>query len=261
MIIIDNKPLQASAISGLYTQGSVGQVIIDTLTSSEKRYDYESTEELKFEISLREAIISAAKQLQKSGFDFEVFRNSRSNPEYWIRLNNGGFSLKSGVKPSEAVKDIFINGSKYGTECATAMQIIYLKALLNVFPEEAFNRLFKSIYLMNWHIPGRYLSETGAMSRQTDYLPGDRRYFANPDVNPATPEWQGENVIDLSDELYYGHGIGTHKADVFIRALNANRKTGAKREAYLVDAAGRPNFKRLFLLYKDAERNSTRLTA
>jgi protein-glutamine gamma-glutamyltransferase len=257
MIIIDNKPAEASELAAVYPEDSIGRTIVDILSSSEKKYDYSSLDELKFEIRLREAIVDAARQLQKSNMAFEVFRESRANPEYWIRRDDGGFLLKAGVKPSEAVGDIFKNGSKYGTECATAMQIIYLKALLDVFPEDAFNRMFKNIYLMNWHNISRYLRQTGAMNPQADYLPGDRRYFANPDVDPETPEWQGENVVDLGGGLYFGHGIGTHKAETFIRELNGNRKSGATREAYLVQTAGRPDFKRLYNLYEDALRNSS----
>ncbi len=253
MIIIDNKPARLSDLAGIYAEGSIGRTIVDILSASEKKYAYRSLDELKFEIRLREAIVGAAKQLQKSNMAFEVFRESRANPAYWIRRDEGGFLLKAGAKASEAVADIFENGSMYGTECATAMQIVYLKALLDVFPEAAFNRMFKNIYLMNWHSINRYLRQTGAMSAQADYLPGDRRYFANPDVDPETPEWQGENVIDLDSGLYYGHGIGTHKAETFIRELNRNRKSGATREAYLVPKAGRPDFKRLYELYADAE--------
>ncbi len=251
MIIINNKPVAASALAGVFQEGSVGRLIADRLLTSENKHYYESMNEFKFEIRLREAIVSAAGQLYRSNMAFEVFRDSRCNPEYWIRRANGGFVLKAGVKPSDAVRDIFTNGRKYGTECATAMQIVYLKALLDVFPEEAFNQMFRSIYLMNWHSLNRQLRETGATNRQADYLPGDRRYFANPDVNPKTPEWQGENVIDLGGGLYYGHGVGKYKADTFIRELNENRKIGAVREAYMVEAAGRPDFKRLFKLYED----------
>jgi protein-glutamine gamma-glutamyltransferase len=256
MIIIDNKPALASDLTGIYPEGSIGRTIVDILSASEKRYAYRSLDELKFEISLRGAIVDAARQLQKSNMAFEVFRESRANPEYWIRRDEGGFLLKAGVEPSEAVDDIFKNGSKYGTECATAMQIVYLKALLDVFPEDAFNRMFKSIYLLNWHSINRYLRQSGVMNPQGDYLPGDRRYFANPDVDPETPEWQGENVIDLGGDLYYGHGIGTHKAETFIRELNQNRKSNATREAYLVQKAGRPDFKRLYDLYADTVQNS-----
>ena len=83
------------------------------------------------------------------------------------------------------------------------------------------------------------------------YLLGDRGYFRNPDVNPKTPEWQGENVIVLPDSLYYGHGIGIADADDMIKALNSNRIAGAERSAYLLDMAGRPDYRQLASLYSD----------
>ena len=255
MLIIDNKPVQVSELAGLYPEGDVSEYINETLASSEERYYYKSLDELMFELALRKELVEASKQLQKSRMAFEVFRESRANPEYWIRRNNGGFQLKSDVKASDAVRDIYKNGSKYGTECATAMQLVYLKALLEIFPEDAFDQMFSNIYLMNWSSVHRYLRATASMNRQADYLPGDRRYFANPDVDPETPEWQGENTIDLGGGLYYGHGMGTHNADRIIRELNQNRKKNADREAYLVKKAARPDFKRLFALYEEASRN------
>ena len=255
MLIIDNKPTQVSDLAVTFLEGSLDRYIVDTLSDSNEDYYYASLDELVFELRLRHEIIEASKQLQRSNMAFEVFRDSRANPDYWIRRENGGFQLKKDVKASEAVRDIYENGSLYGTECATAMQIVYLKALLEIFPEETFNKMFQNVYLMNWNSLNRYLRPTASMTRQPDYLPGDRRYFANPDVDPETPEWQGENTIDLGDGLYYGHGMGTHKADRIVRELNQNRKKNAAREAYLVQKAARPDFKRLFLLYSDAVRN------
>ncbi len=263
MLIINNKPADAAVLAGDYPEDSAARTVIDTLAASDKKYYYDSLDELQFELRLREEIISASRRLHKSNMGFEVFRESRANPDYWIRRDNGGFSLKNGVKASDAVRDIYESSSKYGTECATAMQIVYLGALLEIFPEDAFNRMFKNLYLMNWNNVSRYLRDTATMHRQDDYLPGDRRYFANPDVNPETPEWQGENTIDLDGELYYGHGMGIHKAERIIRELNQNRKRNAGRDAYLMDSAARPDFKRLFALYQDATQNAsvTRLTA
>lgn len=245
MIVILDEPFNLDTFKSEYQENSVERYIINKLSESTEKYKYNTIKELRFELRMRKEIIKSAKDLARSGMDFEVFRDSRSNPQFWERTEEGGFKLKEGVKPSAAINDIFINGSKYGTECATAMVIIYYKALLNIFPEQLFNETFPKIYLMNWHDIDNELKEIGFMQKAKDYLPGDRRYFKNPDVNPTTPEWQGENVIDLNDGLYYGHGIGIYNAETIIKALNENRKEDAKESAFLMDAAGRPNFKRL----------------
>jgi protein-glutamine gamma-glutamyltransferase len=245
MIIINNTPLDSSVPELQFTPGGVERSALEILKASPVKYQYDSLQELLFELRLRKEIVQAGRDLDKSTFAFEVFKDSRCNPSYWNRRNDGGFVLKSGVKASEAIRDIYRNGSKYGTECATAMLIVYYKALLHMLPEETYNRLFRRIVLMNWHDISPELRETGLMQHAQDYLPGDRRYFSNPEVDPKTPEWQGENVIDLGDGLYYGHGIGIHKADVIIRVLNENRREGARKEAYLLDRAGRPDFRAL----------------
>ena len=82
-----------------------------------------------------------------------------------------------------------------------------------------------------------------------DYLPGDCRYFNNPDVDPLTPEWQGQNAIDLSGGMYYGHGIGIKTADKIIEILNHNRIQDSTTSAYLMDMATRPGFMHLSFIY------------
>jgi protein-glutamine gamma-glutamyltransferase len=79
-----------------------------------------------------------------------------------------------------------------------------------------------------------------------DFLPGDCRYFKNPDVNPLTPEWQGENAIEMGDGTYFGHGIGMRNEEAIIEALNRNRIEGSDVPAYLTKTATRPSFKSLF---------------
>jgi len=46
----------------------------------------------------------------------------------------------------------------------------------------------------------------------------------------------------MGNGLYYGHGIGKYKADVFIKILNGKRKKNADTSAYLMDLVGHPNF-------------------
>ena len=68
--------------------------------------------------------MNAAHALNKSGMGFDVFHKSKCNEDYWFRTDNGGFRLKSGIKGSDAINDIYQNGRKYKTECATAMVIV-----------------------------------------------------------------------------------------------------------------------------------------
>lgn len=251
MITVANAPLPESFIQR-YSVGSPEREMLDIWQNSSQRYNFPSMERLEFEIRLRRAIIDASEALYRSGLRFETFRNSKVNTDYWTRTNDGGWALKSGVKASDAIRDIFVNGRKYGTECATAMQIVYYKALLDLFPEEAYNRIFKDIFMMNWYRIHPVLKDIGQLRKAPDYLPGDRRYIKNPQVDPETPEWQGENVIDLSGGMFYGHGIGRHKLETFVKALNQNRRPDATESAFLMDSAARPDFDRLFSLYRNA---------
>jgi protein-glutamine gamma-glutamyltransferase len=253
MIIIAGQTADPEKLSADYASDSVERKIIGQMASSSEKYNYSSAEQLKFELQMRKEIIASSHELNRSRFGFAEFRKTRCNPEFWNRTDEGGFELKSDVKASGAIRDIFANSSKYATECATAMMIVYYKALLNIYGDDLFDKTFKHINLMNWHHIDRLLQDVGQMRKRTDYLSGDRRYFANPDVDPLTPEWQGENVVDLDGTLYYGHGIGITTGDRIISALNKHRIKEADEVAYLKDSAGRPNFKQLADIYNRAD--------
>ncbi len=248
MIRIAGNLIDSNTIINKYTQNSIEADIVRILAESREVYNYDSLKQLEFEVKLRKSIINASKDLYRSKFSFRVFRKSKCNEKFWTRTNEGGFALNSGIKPSEAIRDIYINSSKYGTECSTAMVIVYYKALVDILPENLFNKLFPDIYLMNWqHLD----SDLGIREywNAADYIPGDCRYFKNPEVDPLSPEWQGENVFDIGNKLYYGHGIGIASAEKIIELLNKKRIAGAKISAYLIESAKRPNFKYLSNIY------------
>ena len=249
MIFIAGKKKTMEELSDL-AQNELKRSILTQLTSANEKLDYDSEEQLVFELNLRDQTVNAAKALNRSGMNFAIFRKSKCNTTFWTRTGEGGFRLKSGVSPSEAIEDIFKHGRKYATECATAMVIVYYGALLAVLGKNTFDRTFPKIELMNWHHIDRLLREIGMIKKYPFYLPGDRRYFANPDVDPMTPEWQGENVIDLNGKLYYGHGVGIQSASTIINALNENRIENADDSAYLMNSAGRPNYKNLYRITK-----------
>jgi len=244
MIKISGNTLEPNSIAGQYKSNSIEIKIIDILSSSSTIYKYDSEDQLKFELSLRKSLIAASRALYRSKFSFKVFRKSKCNTDFWHRTNEGGFLLERGVMASDAINDIYINGSKYATECSTAIVIVYYKAIADVYPKELFNKMFPEIYLMNWQHLDSDLGITNK-SKLPDYFPGDCRYFKNPDVDPLTPEWQGENTFDLGNDTYYGHGLGIADSERIIRALNRRRIEDSTTSAYLMDSAVRPNFKYL----------------
>lgn len=255
MLKVSNKIITTDDINNAYGIKPIEKIITDKMVSSKEIYTYDSLKELKFELDLRSSIIQASRELNKSSFKFKIFKESMCNPQFWTRTEEGGFLLNKDVEPYDAIKDIYINSSQYGTECATAIVIVFYKALLNIFPRILFNKLFDHIYLMDW----KYLDDDlgiGTFLNAADYFPGDCRYFKNPDVNPKTPEWQGENVIDLGDGTYYGHGIGIKDMEEIIKELNKNRKEDFTKSAYLTNSATLLDFKYLAKEYLNSNSRS-----
>lgn len=206
-------------------------------------YSYDSMNSLRFELRLRDRTVNAARMLQDSRADFAVFRESRCNPRYWTRTANGGFQMNPGVRPSDAINDIFRNGELYGFECATAIVIVLYKAVLDTIGEQMFNSLFNPLYLRDWnHDSDLWFITT---HNKNESYPGDVMYFRNPDFDRETPEWQGENVVKMSENLYYGHGIGIESGQEIIAALNKMREPFSMESAYLDDLVVHPNFRHL----------------
>ena len=205
-------------------------------------YSYSFVDEISFELKLRKNIIVSARAMNKSSVEFEIFANARCNPKYWNLTNVGGFQLKPDVRPSDAIQDIYNNSSLYAFECATAKVIIFYHAVLNSIGEELFNQYFQNLYLYSWNFD----PDLGLISIPSpQFLPGDVVYFNNPDFNPETPWWRGENAVVLEDDTYFGHGLGIMTKEKVIQALNKMRKPNSNQSAYLMDRVTRPNFNHL----------------
>ena len=248
MITISNTPLDMQTLKNEYYNSRIHSQILSALEYQAAQINYSSIDEVKFEVNLRAAMVESSIRLSQSNMGFAVFRKSFCNNKFWRRTRNGGFLLLQNVKPSAAIQDIYQNGHLYATECSTAMVIVLYGALLSVFQENGFNRVFSNIYLMNWHSLDRKIAEFGYLRPTTYYLPGDRRYFYNPDVTPNNPEWQGENAIQLAPDRFYAHDFGIVSGNQIISFLNDARKNNATRAAFLKDTVGRPNFDYLYRL-------------
>lgn len=241
------SPIQASDVTAASPLQPMEQYILESMISSTELLVYNSMDELIFELVMRNAVIESAYRLNASDADFAVFSESRCNPAYWSRTENGGFQLFADTSPSKAIEDIFTNGSAYGFECATAIIIVYYGAVLKVLGMETFDKLFANLYLRDW----QHDKDLRLMTKKYMlYLPGDVRYIKNPDYDPSRPQWQGENIVDLGKGLYYGHGIGIRTAEEIIQILNRLRRPGAQRSAYMLDQATRLGYSYLAQYYK-----------
>lgn len=195
---------------------------------------------MRFEMAMRASTVAAAEALSQSGLQFATFSEAKCNELYWNLTESGGFRIRSDTTPAAGIRDIFTNGRKYATECATATLIVIYKAVLDSINEAVFNRLYSDLLLYDWH-PDDHLPLIGRTGIHNSY-PGDLLYFKNPDFNPETPEWRGENVIKIDDNLYYGHPFGIVTAERIISGLNRNRRPGSFRSAYLTDDIITPDY-------------------
>jgi len=203
-------------------------------------YGYAAPADPAFEYRMRGEIIAAARSMNAGGTDFSTFKNSRCNPRFWTRTANGGFELNAGVSPSAAINDIFVNGQLYAFECAMAMVMILYRATISMIGESAFDRYFTDLFLWDWNYDSNLKLIT--TFNPSELQPGDVVYFKNPDHDPDKPEWQGENAIMLSNDRYYGHGLGIKSASEMITSLNKERVPGSRTSAYLADEGLHPDF-------------------
>ncbi|MFM1653358.1 protein-glutamine gamma-glutamyltransferase [Brevibacillus sp. B_LB10_24] len=241
MIEISSSPVDSAALKSELRLNRLQARIVDRMAASRTTFSYDSLQQLQFELTLRNNIVNAAVALNDSGAAFTSYAESRCNPVYWHRTEYGGFQLRDGVRPSDAIRDIFTHGSRYAFECSTAMVILLYRAVLSTNGAESFDRLFPDILLYDWQY-GNNLKVTVLTTAETEVLPGDIVYFDNPDYDPETPEWQGENAVFFGRNTYYGHGIGITSAEEIIDSLNDQRRPGATRSAYLLDEVIRPDF-------------------
>ena len=162
-----------------------------------------------------------------------------------------GITLKSGINPANAIENLFAvqpAGDEFGAECFGALQMVWYKAILETFEEcdaangrSRFNTKFATI-----KIEGTSSTYPPYVSYQTypEYIFGDWRYVSNPDFDPATPQWQGENAIqmtnsDADNANFYGHPIGVETLANIKAFLDAHRRAGATQNASLDDDAKR----------------------
>ncbi|MBB6445300.1 protein-glutamine gamma-glutamyltransferase [Bacillus benzoevorans] len=251
MIQLLGRPFSSSDV---WPVGSVERKIVQGMIDDPIVYPYRTIEELRFELKLRKNIIASSRAMNQSDVDFEIFSTARCNPNFWILTGAGGFLLRDDVYPSEAILDIYKNSSLYGFECATAKVILLYHAVLTTIGKTLFNRYFQNLYLYSWHND----PDLGLKPIPTShFLPGDIVYFNNPEVDPSTIWWRGENAVLLEDGKFFGHGLGIMTSQEIINYLNKMRKPGSNISAYMLNSAARPSYSHLANITKFTQRDTS----
>lgn len=244
MIRINGRLIKKEALIN-EMPNAVYEEILTQMVSYNVIYEYEYLNQLKFELLFRANTIKAAKEMNESGAQFTTYTYAFCNKKYWRRLRNGGFLIREGVAPSDAILDIIKNGKLYAFECSTAIaMVLYIATLYSIGPR-AFNQYFNRLYLYNW----QFDEDLPVYQKDgMDFLIGDVLHFNNPDFDPKQPWWKAENVIFFGNDTFYGHGMGIRNAEAIIDFLNNKRKKDPKVSAYLMSMISRPNYKRIYLL-------------
>ncbi|MGE7600873.1 protein-glutamine gamma-glutamyltransferase [Peribacillus sp. NPDC097675] len=229
MIKISQKPISVSQLQAGITSKNL-LTILQLMARYPTVFEFNTPEDLQFDLTMRLNVIQASLLLDQSGAEFTILEDSMCNPRVWRLSGDRTFELWPNVPPHVALNDIFINGQLYAFECGTAILVVFYKAILDSIGPNNFDRIFPDLFLYNWH----YHQNLSILVHEgVDYLPGDCLYFKNPDFSPSAPEWQGENAIMLDDNLFFAHGIGVTGQQEIINELNDNRIWGSMISAYL----------------------------
>ncbi len=239
MIQVAGMPLQQTESP---EAGSAENKIMQQMIDVPVLFSYRTKSELMFEINVRKNIIQSAEEMSERKIEFTTFKGSRCNPEFWNRTPQGGFLLKPGISPSDAIMDVYANSSLYGFECATACVIILYHAAIKSIGRRTFDLWFQDLYLYSWNTD----SDLGLYTfYASHYVPGDVVYFKNPKFNRGTPWYRGENAVVLTGGKFYGHGFGIIDGQKMVQILNKHRDQASDQSAYLTNLVTRPSFNRL----------------
>ncbi|MET3697807.1 protein-glutamine gamma-glutamyltransferase [Bacillus oleivorans] len=251
MIVISGRIFQHS---GILPAGMIESSILQRLQQDFRIHPYQSIDELRFELEMRKNIILSARAMSQGRSQFVSFAKSYCNPRYWRLTEMGGFRLRPGVRPSVAIEDIFRNSSLYGFECATAIMIIYYRAVLKSIGRNLFDRYFANLYLYSWIED----QDLGLRTYYTyHFIPGDVVYFENPEFHPETPWWRGESAVVLENGTFFGHGVGIGTAEQMLQHLNKARAPWSTIPPFLRDSVLRPSFKHLFRIAMQRQGSAT----
>jgi len=200
------------------------------------------------DLAFRQRVAQAARDLAASGASFSGCQENDSvNKDLWTLGYGGRMQVRKFLEagklgsPAVALKDIFEHGRRYGFECASAMMVLFHKAILDTVGDTIFDKMFTEpayLKIFRWELKDNdYLELEQIEQGKSDLVPGSHYYYKNPDASAANSAFGGENVVYLGSEngqrMFYAHGVcgakGTYlvSEDELIASLSSLRRMGA----------------------------------
>ena len=178
-------------------------------------------------------------------FRFGLFgtSNPAGKPHFdsdYFRLDLWVFKLQPGVSASQALDAFFADAESYRMECATAISVVHYAAVRYAFREltgsdKLFDQRFADMAIGRLSQGTENDIKEARITVPTNQMRvGDHAYFHNPGAPPdaVAGGWNGENVIILGEDRYFGHPFGITTAQVIIDSLNSVKPADAPT-AYL----------------------------
>ncbi|MBK6689695.1 MAG: hypothetical protein IPG45_34840 [Deltaproteobacteria bacterium] len=212
------------------------------------------------------AVVSACLEMHQAQHEFAIAPRQKFSSEFWRRDGQlsryATFHLKPGAKASSAMNDVFVNPDAYRFECATALVLVYYRAIQKLIGDSDFDRLMGDLKIGPWEYEAdlqRFLMASGrgdqpaTEARAQELKFGEYTYTKN----WAVSWWgwakgcQGQNQIRLDEDLYYAHSYALVGQGDIVARENGARVLGAKTSASMTDRQQRLNPQ---LLAEDQER-------
>jgi protein-glutamine gamma-glutamyltransferase len=133
MIFVGGNQIGALPEAGGFEPNALRKSIFGIMLASPATYRYDDAGQLLFELRLRDA----SSRRPRSGaqrHDLPGFSGIRGRSRFLAADRRGRLPAARRRSPLQSRPGYYANGSDYGTECATAMVIVYYGAMLNVLP-------------------------------------------------------------------------------------------------------------------------------
>ena len=203
-----------------FNMGVYGSEIVGEMIRSKREFNikgdtaWEALSNLKKHIRARQNIVNAAKT---RGFAFEV-PPIKVNDIFWgteaVKSSDGEFLYHQHLPHNSsdvfsAIENIWIQPDEYAMPCLAAVGMVQLRGISLAMLQPNFNAKFNALsrqdplHVVSWL--DAFIQTSENVTNDADWVPGDWGYVQHDTWDEKTVGLQGENVIYLGNQLWWGH--------------------------------------------------------